>query len=1127
MFVRNVQGLRMRPIEENGRELMKRFSRLSFGIVTLLFLSAVCLLPDGWAQQLVNPTAEEIARMQAAAPEKTRVQPEKKRKLLVFNLSYGFVHTSILFGSQAIEIMGNKTGAYETVVSTDISMFEPEKLAQFDAVVFNNTNNELFLPDPEVFKKMSPAEQEQALKRDAALKESFVNYLKNGGGLMIIHAGIASFREWPEWGNIGGARFTNHPWMSGSKVTMKVEEPENPLSKAFPQTPFEVTDETYQMAEPYSRERLRVLVSLDTEKTDMKSPLVQRTDGDFAISWARSYGKGRVFYCAIGHDHPLFWNTPILQHYLDGIQFALGDLKGDTTPSAFVKRIETAPWQSLFDGKNLDGWVQRGGKAKYTIDGEEIVGTTVKGTPNSFLCTETNYSDFILELEYKVHPKLNSGIQIRSESYADYQNGRVHGYQVEIDPEPRAWSGGIYDEGRRGWLNDLKNNEPARQAFKQNEWNHYRIQAMGPSIKTWINGVPAADLQDDMTASGFIALQVHATNLDEPMEIRWRKIRIQDLSANTRTEPLPSDLVSKTLDYDWNKSRKPLIAVEDAVKNASPAQRRQLEAMLLDALKSPQATPACKDFCCRQLARVGTTKSVAPLAAFLNDEKLGDMARFALQEIPAPAVDAALREALKSLKGRNLTGAINTLGIRGDGESVDVLAEQTKSSDAEVARAALNALGRIGSPESAKALSEIPADGPSGPARSEALLTCADLIAQRRAPKDAVKIYQDLTDTKQPLPVRVGAYMGLARSDKTKAVETVLTLIKSAERPLVLAGCQLVRELEKGNPEATRAWSGALASAQPKTQAPLITSLGERGDKTAREAVTEMLKSPDESVRLGAIRALGSLGTADSIPVLTDVVSKAETLSGAVTDALTRVNDPVADGKLIEYLTENAAAPVQVCLISAMAARRTKGAVPALLKASESGDEKVWQAAFEALGLVAGAEDFGKMVASLVQTKDAARRSAAVRAIAAMSRDLKDTEACAKQVVEALPQADKAGQSALLELLPKFGGQTALEAVRKPVAGNDAELKEAAVRALSNWPTADPMADLLKVAETDQGTQRVLALRGLARMAPLPGQPTKPQRVEMIEKALKLAADRPEETKLLQQALKTDEPKEE
>lgn len=188
-------------------------------------------------------------------------------------------------------------------------------------------------------------------------------------------------------------------------------------------------------------------------------------------------------------------------------------------------------WVDLFNGENLDGWVQRGGVAKYTIEEGAIVGTSVKGTPNSFLCTDRNYGNFELELEFKVDPKLNSGVQIRSNSLPDYKNGQVHGYQVEIDPSDRAWTGGIYDEGRRGWLNNLEQNEDARNAFKQNEWNTFRVVAQGNSIKTWINGVPAADLMDDMTAEGFIALQVHGTNEEEPMSVRWRNIRLRELAA--------------------------------------------------------------------------------------------------------------------------------------------------------------------------------------------------------------------------------------------------------------------------------------------------------------------------------------------------------------------------------------------------------------------------------------------------------------------------------------------------------------------------------------------------------------------------------------------------------------------
>ena len=187
----------------------------------------------------------------------------------------------------------------------------------------------------------------------------------------------------------------------------------------------------------------------------------------------------------------------------------------------------------LSDGKTLDGWKQLGGHAKYTVEDGVIVGSSVPNTSNSFLCTEKDYSDFILEYEFKVDPQLNSGVQIRSNSMPEYKSGCVHGYQVEIDPSDRAWTAGIYDEGRRGWLNTLAENEAARKAFKQNEWNKVRVEAVGDSIKTWLNDVPAADLKDSMTASGFIGLQVHGVgNRAEPLQVRWRNLRIKELDAS-------------------------------------------------------------------------------------------------------------------------------------------------------------------------------------------------------------------------------------------------------------------------------------------------------------------------------------------------------------------------------------------------------------------------------------------------------------------------------------------------------------------------------------------------------------------------------------------------------------------
>lgn len=187
---------------------------------------------------------------------------------------------------------------------------------------------------------------------------------------------------------------------------------------------------------------------------------------------------------------------------------------------------------ALFNGKDLSGWTQRGGKAAYFVEGDAIVGETRPNQPNSFLCTQREFSDFILELEFLADPEANSGIQFRSQSRPDYKNGIVHGYQAEIDTTDRAWSAGIYDEGRRGWLAPLDKNPEAQGAFKQNQWNHLKIECRGSRIRTWLNGVPCADLQDDLTPKGFIALQVHGVgDRQSPLRVRWKNFLLTDLSA--------------------------------------------------------------------------------------------------------------------------------------------------------------------------------------------------------------------------------------------------------------------------------------------------------------------------------------------------------------------------------------------------------------------------------------------------------------------------------------------------------------------------------------------------------------------------------------------------------------------
>lgn len=205
-----------------------------------------------------------------------------------------------------------------------------------------------------------------------------------------------------------------------------------------------------------------------------------------------------------------------------------------------LARLAAGPWEPLFNGQDLTGWKEVNGTAPYAAVDGMIVSTTIMGSPNSFLATEKTYGDFIFECEVKqdVGPS-NSGVMFRGLSRADYMKGRVHGYQLELESGARAWAGGIYDEARRGWMYPGDLNPAGQKAYRYGEWNHIRIEAIGHTLRTWINGVPVAHLIDAMTSAGFIALQVHSISREEAAgrRISWRNLRIQ----TTDLVPSPAD----------------------------------------------------------------------------------------------------------------------------------------------------------------------------------------------------------------------------------------------------------------------------------------------------------------------------------------------------------------------------------------------------------------------------------------------------------------------------------------------------------------------------------------------------------------------------------------------------------
>ena len=275
---------------------------------SILLAAMACAAPN---KNKLGPAKEaEVKKVEAALPAKAPAQPSRDRKILVVSRCEGFVHGSIPLGVAAIKLMGEKTGAYSIEETREATAFTAENLARFDAVLFLSTTQ--LDPTPE---------QRKAL----------LDFVRGGKGVIGIHAASDNFHQWEAGAEMMGGLFCGHPWTRKCTVKVKLDEPGHPINECFHGEPFNITDEIYQFKAPYSRKTLRVLASLDMSDPDTlavkggHSNVINRTDNDFGITWVHPEGEGRVFYCSLGHNPHIFWDPRILQHYLAGIQYALGD----------------------------------------------------------------------------------------------------------------------------------------------------------------------------------------------------------------------------------------------------------------------------------------------------------------------------------------------------------------------------------------------------------------------------------------------------------------------------------------------------------------------------------------------------------------------------------------------------------------------------------------------------------------------------------------------------------------------------------------------------------------------------------------------------------------------------------
>ncbi len=302
------------------------------------FIVAMILLGcRAWAIEQIPP--HRARQIEQAAPAKPQVQPKKRRRVLIWNTPAHLMEKDphqgycIPYGSAAFEIIGRKSAAYTPIVSDDLAMYLPRNLHQFDAIVMNNSSGAWITPtDADMARSEFQKLGNDKAAVEQALRKSLMDYVEAGGGIVAVHFAIAANRQWPQFKDLIGGTFTGHPW--NEEVAVTVEEAGNPLLAGVGGKGFRLADEIYQYGDPYDRAKVRVLLSLDTERTNMGVKWINRPDNDFALTWVKTHGKGRVYYTSFGHRTELFWHAPLLQMYLDAVQFAAGDLDAPTAPRA-------------------------------------------------------------------------------------------------------------------------------------------------------------------------------------------------------------------------------------------------------------------------------------------------------------------------------------------------------------------------------------------------------------------------------------------------------------------------------------------------------------------------------------------------------------------------------------------------------------------------------------------------------------------------------------------------------------------------------------------------------------------------------------------------------------------------
>lgn len=583
------------------------------------------------------------------------------------------------------------------------------------------------------------------------------------------------------------------------------------------------------------------------------------------------------------------------------------------------------------------------------------------------------------------------------------------------------------------------------------------------------------------------------------------------MPALAQDTPSLPDALQQIRTYEFGQNREMLSVVQDYCTKSygDAAKRKEIEQGLIDILGS-DATYDCKDFVCRQLYVIGTDASVPALARMLTDEKYSDMARYALESIKGKQSDAALLDALGKTDDRIQVGIINSLGMRGQEGAVSDLATLLNDPDPLVAEAAATALGRIGNAGAADALAKARggASDELKPAITNGYLMCASNYVRNGQEGKAKAIFSELNNDSEPREARVAAIEGLVAVEGADSLPMLIDLLKGSDTTLQAIAAGALRNLEGGKV------TGELAKVLPNLDAhgQLVTlyALRAREDGEALPAVTAALDSSDPDVKIAALEALATVGNASSVSQLAALAMSDDAEVARVSRAtLGALRGDDVDGVIVTAM-QNAQEPAKTVLIQALATRGAESAIPTLLQTASAQDEAVRNASFDALGALANEGDLAALIDLLVKVNGNPSQTAAENAVVSTVQRMNPPQKGAQQIAQTYSstKGEPEVRASLVRVVGRIADPSSLPQLRELVASAKAEpVKDAAVKALSDWPTADALDDLRQIASTSENnTHKTLALRGFLRLLRQGSDRPVEETLNLYEEASKLAA---------------------